>query len=377
MKKISIVIPTCDRFTTLKYTLDSVLEIDDENLEVVVSDNCSTDGTKQYLSSIADRRLKTIHLSSRVGMPENFSSAIQGATGDYILVIGDDDLVIQNNLSCLRKFIEIKNPDIIYSTRGVLYWSGLGENSGQVILHTGKNFTKINSQHLLTTCYQGWLPWTYLPSIYNSIFSRRFLDRYIEHLSGRMFYENTISVDVQSALVFSYLSDDCYFFDSQVSVSGISANSNGGGMYAGNISRYITGENARVSYANVPSVYIENVNPLGLAGRQWLGTLPDMVAFYDNEVSARRQLPTKTRFISLFLYQAVRKGYVEWVKKPSELDLPESLSDVYLDESQSISQYFYNFYHMPAPIIMRGALPAEYANSLGLARYLNETRFNL
>jgi glycosyltransferase involved in cell wall biosynthesis len=194
MKKISIVIPTCDRFTTLKYTLDSVLEIDDENLEVVVSDNCSTDGTKQYLSSIADRRLKTIHLSSRVGMPENFSSAIQGATGDYILVIGDDDLVIQNNLSCLRKFVEIKNPDIIYSTRGVLYWSGLGENSGQVILHTGKTFTKINSQHLLTTCYQGWLPWTYLPSIYNSIFSRRFLDRYIEHLSGRMFYENTIQL---------------------------------------------------------------------------------------------------------------------------------------------------------------------------------------
>jgi hypothetical protein len=101
-----------------------------------------------------------------------------------------------------------------------------------------------------------------------------------------------------------------------------------------------------------------------------------MVTFYDNEDRAQTFLPKKARFISLFLYQAEKRGYIGWSKQPEVLNLPDFISEDYFHESRSIFTYFYNFNHIPQPIILSGVLPVEHPDSLKLTRYLKAINFN-
>jgi glycosyltransferase involved in cell wall biosynthesis len=62
---IAIVIPTYNRRDVLPTAIDSVLEQEHENLELIVVDDCSTDDTASYLRSITDTRIKWHRFSER------------------------------------------------------------------------------------------------------------------------------------------------------------------------------------------------------------------------------------------------------------------------------------------------------------------------
>ena len=59
---ISIIIPSRDRAVYLKYSVQTALNIQDDNIEIIISDNASTDQTKEVIKGIDDTRLK--YLSS-------------------------------------------------------------------------------------------------------------------------------------------------------------------------------------------------------------------------------------------------------------------------------------------------------------------------
>lgn len=63
---ISIIIPTCERARYLRHSLAAALAIDDDAIEIVVSDNASTDGTRDLVAGISDPRLKYVNTGGRV-----------------------------------------------------------------------------------------------------------------------------------------------------------------------------------------------------------------------------------------------------------------------------------------------------------------------
>lgn len=90
--RYSIVVPTCDRAGLLKYTLSALTAIARADIEIVVSDNASTDETAAIIASFArDPRVVAVRALHRLAMPDHWDFAFGKASGDRIIVNGDDD----------------------------------------------------------------------------------------------------------------------------------------------------------------------------------------------------------------------------------------------------------------------------------------------
>lgn len=90
---VSIYIPTYNRLNLLKRAVDSVLMQSYRNIEVIVVDDGSNDGTKEYLKEISnkDSRLKFLIKEGNKGAPASRNMAIFSAKGKYITGLDDDD----------------------------------------------------------------------------------------------------------------------------------------------------------------------------------------------------------------------------------------------------------------------------------------------
>lgn len=94
MPRVTIGIPTFNRAATfLKESLGSAMRQNYPNLEILVSDNQSTDGTESYLQSIDDRRVRYIRQEKAVAPHDNAHRVLKEATGDYFLLLHDDDMI--------------------------------------------------------------------------------------------------------------------------------------------------------------------------------------------------------------------------------------------------------------------------------------------
>ena len=94
---VTIAIPTFNRRSLLERTLNSVLGQSYNNLEIIVSDNASTDDTRAYLESITDARVKKLYSEKNVGMVRNWDKCLDNAHGAYFLLISDDDMLWDKN----------------------------------------------------------------------------------------------------------------------------------------------------------------------------------------------------------------------------------------------------------------------------------------
>ena len=96
MPKVSVMVPTYNRAQYVCQAIASALAQDYPNLEVVVSDNASTDGTAEAVKSYeGDRRFKYFRNHENIGMVPNFRKALyEYATGDWAIGLSDDDYFI-------------------------------------------------------------------------------------------------------------------------------------------------------------------------------------------------------------------------------------------------------------------------------------------
>ena len=97
--RIGVVIVTYNRIKLLKECLERVLNQTQPVTSVIVVDNNSDDGTKEYLDSIDDDRVIVSHERTNLGGAGGFYKALQIAftkNFDYVLII-DDDAMIEKN----------------------------------------------------------------------------------------------------------------------------------------------------------------------------------------------------------------------------------------------------------------------------------------
>jgi len=91
---LSICIPTYNRGTVLAARVAAFLrETDSEEVEVVVSDNASSDGTPEAFSALRDPRLTFLRQTENVGNFENQLRAFAAARGRWLLQVTDKDAV--------------------------------------------------------------------------------------------------------------------------------------------------------------------------------------------------------------------------------------------------------------------------------------------
>src|SRR5215211_1984396 len=91
--KFSICIPNYNSESYLERTLRSVLLQEGVDLEVLVSDNASTDRSAEIVRGMADPRVKLRVNATNIGFPANLERAASMATGDVMLMLPSDDLM--------------------------------------------------------------------------------------------------------------------------------------------------------------------------------------------------------------------------------------------------------------------------------------------
>ena len=117
---LSICIPTYNRLPYLKELLTDLLPqldaVDSGQVELIVSNNASTDGTENFCQSISRPYLRCRKNEVNIGGDRNFLKCIQEARGEYVWLVGDDDLVpsgavqkILDILGCLRPGLVISD----------------------------------------------------------------------------------------------------------------------------------------------------------------------------------------------------------------------------------------------------------------------------
>ena len=90
---VSVGLPTYNRARSLKRAIESVLAQDYPNLELVISDNASSDRTQAMCQEYAarDARVRYIRQPSNRGALTNFQAVLDAADGHYFMWLGDDD----------------------------------------------------------------------------------------------------------------------------------------------------------------------------------------------------------------------------------------------------------------------------------------------
>jgi glycosyltransferase involved in cell wall biosynthesis len=113
--KVSINIPTYNQSQYIRQTVESALAQDYPNLEINVSDDCSTDDTENVLNDyLSDSRLTYIKNNSNLGRVGNYHKLLyEYASGDFVLNLdGDDYFTDTAFISKAVKLIE-KTPELV------------------------------------------------------------------------------------------------------------------------------------------------------------------------------------------------------------------------------------------------------------------------
>ena len=111
MTTLSICIPTFNRSNSLGNCLNSICISNDlanlKDIEVCISDNCSTDNTREIVKKFEDKiKIKYFKNEKNLGFARNALRAVSLANGKFSWLIGDDDLVIPKALSKINSLIK-------------------------------------------------------------------------------------------------------------------------------------------------------------------------------------------------------------------------------------------------------------------------------
>jgi glycosyltransferase involved in cell wall biosynthesis len=103
--KISVLIPVYNRKLLIEETLESALSQDYPNYEIVISDNCSTDGTLEKCIGMAagNPKVTIVRLLKNEGPLLNWLSCAHFSTGRYLKVLFSDDILLKDCLSTMAK----------------------------------------------------------------------------------------------------------------------------------------------------------------------------------------------------------------------------------------------------------------------------------
>lgn len=113
--RLSILLPTRNGGAQLEDCIRSVLSQPDPELELVVSDNASDDVTVQVLRSFdGDQRMKVVRQPEPLSVTDNWLAALRAATGDHVLLLGDDDGLLEGAVARLAALLERHDhPDVL------------------------------------------------------------------------------------------------------------------------------------------------------------------------------------------------------------------------------------------------------------------------
>lgn len=231
-KKLSIIIPTKNRYQTL-ISLCNYLKEKDGSFEVIITDNSENNIEMDSFFRELPSNFTYIYNSKPLSMRENCSIGIERAIGKYISMIGDDDgIVIDNIFKCIS-VMEMDDYDYALSTDCKYMWPQL-----QTRIFGTKNYGylrrieyKTNHQDVYTSdeldavYLEGGVTIGKLPRLYQGIVRTKFVHECIEKY-GNIFLASM--PDMSSSAILATLTEKGFIFNKPIIINGVSSKSGGG-----------------------------------------------------------------------------------------------------------------------------------------------------
>jgi hypothetical protein len=230
---ISVLVPTKDRAAVLGPCLATLTRIDDPDLEIIVSNNASTDGTAELLDRIGDPRLVVVAPDAAVAMTDNFELAMSHARGDYVVAIGDDDGLLATGWRALRQVVEAERPAVVNWQPLQYGWPSDPANpvDGTLVIkaaHLRSGHRRVPTAPIFEAFVAGRIRrYRQGANIYHGCVSRSAIEA-VRGRIGRYFFAN--APDVGATIANLKVVGDIVQLGSPVSIGGSSRYSTGGSM---------------------------------------------------------------------------------------------------------------------------------------------------
>jgi glycosyltransferase involved in cell wall biosynthesis len=101
--QVTIAIPTYNRSKLLKFCIESTLDQDYKNIQVIVLDNASSDDTEDIVKGFDDPRITYVRNSVNVGLFQNWNRGIEVNKNPYLCLLQDDDVLLPGFVSASCK----------------------------------------------------------------------------------------------------------------------------------------------------------------------------------------------------------------------------------------------------------------------------------
>ena len=125
--KVVAVVVSYNRKVLLKECVNALLNLRCDYLTVLIVDNCSTDGTEEYIKDLISDKVVYYNTGANLGGAGGFNFGIKKAmelNADYIWIMDDDCIVQENSLTALMDFAKFKNGDFGFLSSKVLWKDG-------------------------------------------------------------------------------------------------------------------------------------------------------------------------------------------------------------------------------------------------------------
>jgi succinoglycan biosynthesis protein ExoO len=115
MPEVSIIMATLDGANTIGKAIESAQDQTLRDIEIIVVDDGSTDGTGDLVSAMAgkDTRIKCVRLPQNIGVGGARNAALVHATGEWVAILDADDWYEPNRLEILLKAERDTKADLV------------------------------------------------------------------------------------------------------------------------------------------------------------------------------------------------------------------------------------------------------------------------
>ncbi|MDO8731467.1 MAG: bifunctional glycosyltransferase family 2 protein/CDP-glycerol:glycerophosphate glycerophosphotransferase [Actinomycetota bacterium] len=127
MAFFSIIVPVYNVQSYIRACLESVIDQNFDDFEIVVVDDCTPDHSGQIVDEMSsqDSRIRPLHLEANVGLGMARNAGVAAATGEYILFLDGDDTFAPGSLKAVADKLRINDlPEVLIYNYSRVWWDG-------------------------------------------------------------------------------------------------------------------------------------------------------------------------------------------------------------------------------------------------------------
>ena len=137
MTLVSVCIPTYNSSQYISECIDSVVKQSFKNIEIIISDNCSSDNTIEIIEKKNIKNLKILRNKENIGIAKNFNLVCNEASGEYIKLLPSDDTILPNSIETSLKFIKNRGDiSLVVSSKKII------NGSSKIIINKMSSFSE-------------------------------------------------------------------------------------------------------------------------------------------------------------------------------------------------------------------------------------------